>query len=93
MKRIEKKILPEYYMLVRHGQKNFELRKDEDDIQIDDVLILREWKDGRYTGRALEAKVAYVLRDCPQYGLMEGYCIIGLGSWIWIYDHYGRKTK
>lgn len=51
MKSIEKKILPKYFRAVRKGEKNFELRKDEDNAQTGDVLILMEWENGEYTGR------------------------------------------
>lgn len=77
MKTVEKKILPKYFQAVRNERKNFELRKDEDNIQPGDILILREWSDGQYTGRMEARKVMYVLRDVPEYGLMPGYCIIG----------------
>ncbi len=77
MKTVEKKILPKYFQVVRNERKNFELRKDEDNIQPGDILILREWSDGQYTGRMEARKVMYVLRDVPEYGLMQGYCIIG----------------
>ena len=40
MKTVEKKILPKYFQAVREEKKNFELRKDEDDVQPGDVLIL-----------------------------------------------------
>lgn len=76
---IRKKILPEYFDAVQKRQKNFELRKDVDDIQVDDTLILEEW-DGKYTGNFTERKVTYVLRNVPEYGLRDGYCIIG---WLW----------
>lgn len=58
---VRKKTLPEYFRAVRAREKNFEIRKDEDDIQVGTLLIL----------------VKYVLRDVPRYGLMPGYCIIG----------------
>ncbi len=77
MKTVEKKTLPKYFQTVRNERKNFELRKDEDNIQPGDILILREWNDGQYTGRMEARKVMYVLRDVPEYGLMPGYCIIG----------------
>lgn len=48
---MEKKILPKYFQEVREEKKNFELRKDEDDVQPGDVLILMEWENGEYTGR------------------------------------------
>lgn len=41
---MEKKILPKYFQAVREEKKNFELRKDEDDVQPGDVLILMEWE-------------------------------------------------
>ena len=42
MKEIRKKILPGYFEAVRTRDKNFELRKDEDDVQVGDRLCLRE---------------------------------------------------
>ncbi len=81
---VEKKILPEYFVEVDKGNKTFEIRKDEDNIQAGDFLILREW-DGEYTGNQVIREVTYVLRNCPEYGLMDGYCIIGMNclGWKW----------
>ncbi len=83
MKEVSKKILEKYFEDVKKGIKTFEVRKDEDDIQVGDILLLEEWKEGDiftsgYTGRCIRKRVKYVLRDIPQYGLQEGYCIIGL---------------
>ena len=77
MKTIEKKILPQHFQAVREEKKNFELRKDEDDVQQGDVLILMEWENGERTGRTEVRRIRYVLRNVPEYGLMQGYCIIG----------------
>lgn len=79
MKRIEKKILPEYFKDVCFWKKCFELRKDEDDIQVGDELVLKEWdaEKGLYTGNDVLRIVRYVLRNAPEYGLMDRYCIIG----------------
>lgn len=74
---IKKKILPEYFKDVQSGAKRFEIRKDEDDIQVGDVLELREWTGKEYTGETYICDVTYVLRNVPEYGLMDGYCIIG----------------
>ena len=76
MKTVRKKILPKYFWAVQAREKNFELRKDEDDIQVGDLLILQEW-DGTYTGNTVRRHVKYVLRNATGYGLMDGYCIIG----------------
>ncbi len=77
MKTVRKKILPKYFRAVRAREKNFEIRLDEDDIQVGDLLILEEW-DGFYTGQSVRRYVKYVLRDAAAFGLMPGYCII---SW------------
>ena len=76
MKTVRKKILPKYFDAVQGYRKNFELRKDEDNIQVGDELILEEW-NGEYTGNYTWRKVTYVLRNVPEYGLKDGYCIIG----------------
>ena len=79
MKAIRKKILPLYFDAVESRQKNFEIRKDDDDVQVGDKLVLGEWNEEQqhYTGRFVTRKVKYVLRNVPEYGLNEGYCIIG----------------
>lgn len=75
---IRKKILPKYFLAVELGYKNFELRKDEDDIQVGDDIILCEWEEDKgYSGASIRKTVKYVSRNVPEYGLMEGYCIIG----------------
>ncbi len=76
-KAVEKKILPEYFRSVVNGTKKFEIREDEDDLQICDVIILREWDGEKYTGREIKKDIDYVLRNVPEYGLMPGYVIFG----------------
>ena len=77
MKNVKKKILPKYFRDVCMGIKTFELRKDEDNIQPGDILDLQEWDGEKYTGRNVRCAVTYVLRNCPEYGLMDGFYIIG----------------
>jgi hypothetical protein len=78
MKEIYKKVLPEYYEAVKDGLMPFEIRKDDDCVEIGDILILQEWTGEEFTGYAIKRKVTYVLRNTPQFGLKKGYCIIGL---------------
>lgn len=74
----ELKILPEYYEKVNLWEKSFELRKDDRHYRVGDTLVLKEWKNGTFTDKEpLKRKIKYILRDCPEYGLMEGYCILG----------------
>lgn len=80
MKRHEIKILPKYSRLVvtpHGGVKRFELRKDDRNYQAGDTVTLREWDGQEYTGNEITVGIKYVLRDCPEYGLMDGYCIFG----------------
>ena len=74
----ELKIQPKYYKMVKWGIKNFELRKDDRDYQVGDIVILQEYENGEYTGKEIKyLTIRYILRDCPEYGLKEGYCILG----------------
>ena len=74
----ELKILPEYYEEVKAGNKNFELRKNDRDYMVHDTLRLRAWENGEYLDKApLERTIRYILQDCPEYGLMDGYVILG----------------
>jgi len=75
VKIIEKKILPEYYEAVDKGVKTCELRKDDSDYCVGDILILREYRDTQYTGRRLCVKITYILRNCG-FGLQDGYAIL-----------------
>lgn len=73
----ELKILPEYYEEVKAGNKNFELRKNDRDYMVHDTIRLRAW-DGRYLDKApLDRTIKYMLTNCPEYGLMDGYVILG----------------
>jgi len=73
------KILPKYYRHLNYS-KRFELRRDDRDYQVGDRIQLQEYENGVYTGRSMRFEITYVLRNCPEYGLMDGFCIIGLGD-------------
>jgi len=64
MKRVEKKIWPEYFQQILDDKKTFELRLNDFEIKEGDVLFLREWDPAKkdYTGRWLEKDVGYVGR-------------------------------
>ena len=81
MKGHDLKIWPEFYQLVIDDIKPFEIRKNDRDFQVGDIIHLREWrKDSGFTGRSSRWQIRYVLLQAP--GLMPGYCILGLyGPW------------
>ena len=75
----ELKISPKYFEDVKANKKNFELRKDDRDFKVGDLITLREYDNGQYTGRAIiNIPIGYILRDCPEHGLKDGYCILGI---------------
>lgn len=73
----ELKILPKYFDEVAYRRKNFEIRKADRPYKEGDVLILREWENGQYTGREIQKEIGYIFRGTGEYGVAEGYCILG----------------
>lgn len=64
-KRIVKKILPEYFQDIIDGKKKYELRLNDFDIELGDILVLEEYTSSdigirKATGRVLEKKVNYL---------------------------------
>lgn len=73
------KISPKYFYDVCYSSKRFELRKDDRDYKVGDTLLLEEYDNGKYTGRCFspDKPIQYILRDCEEYGLKKGYCVLG----------------
>lgn len=57
------------------GRKDFELRKNDRDYRVGDVLELTEFKAGMGTGRICRKEVTCILDGFT--GLEDGYCIMG----------------
>ncbi len=74
------KILPQYFEDVQAGKKNFEIRQNDRDFKVGDILVLKEYENGKYTGRIVKRKVNYILYGDKPFtlGLAKGYCILGL---------------
>lgn len=70
------KILPEYYHAIEQGKKSFEVRFNDRNYQVNDILHLQEWTGGEYTGREMEVEVTYLLDD-PNY-CKDGYVIMAI---------------
>lgn len=76
----ELKIKSEHFQAVCDGRKKAELRKDDRGYKVGDVLWLKEVDGDKFTGRELAVQVTHILRNCPEYGLADGYCILSIGS-------------
>ncbi len=78
------KTVQPYFGDVKSGSKPFEIRFNDRNYQVGDTLVLEEWNSTGsaftegYTGQLVRKSVTYVLKDCPQYGLQDGYCILGI---------------
>jgi len=74
---IELKTLPEYFSAVATDLKRFEVRRDDRNYAVGDILILREFDGLNYTGRKLSVKITYILRG-GVYGVAEGYVVLSI---------------
>lgn len=66
----------QYYVQIENGNKTFEVRFNDRDFNVGDILHLEETIDGAYTGNILMKEVSYILND-PKY-CKEGYVVLGL---------------
>ena len=60
--KIEKKVWPKYFQKILDGDKTFELRLNDFEINQGDNLLLKEWdpETKEYTGREINKEVGYV---------------------------------
>lgn len=68
-----------YYQLILCGIKDWELRKNDRDFKVGDLLILEEYlpEFKSYTGNSLKKKIEHIFQE-NEFGLKKGYCILGL---------------
>lgn len=83
------KCVPSQFEAVLSGEKPWEFRENDRDFMVGDELVLREWDpasprcgsrrkgDEKYTGRAIRARVVYVLHG-GRFGIPAGFCIMTL---------------
>jgi hypothetical protein len=72
------KTINPYFNDVKSGNKTFEIRKNDRDFKVGDLLLLQEYHRGEFTGEAFWRVITYVLSDAEQFGLKDGYVILGI---------------
>lgn len=74
--RHELKILPEFFEDVILGFKTFEIRKNDRDYKVGDIVFLNEFDGEKMTGRWTERLITYV----TDYEQKEGYVVFSIIS-------------
>lgn len=59
------KTWPPFYHYVENHQKTFEIRKDDRDYKVGDILILQEYHNGAYTGKECKREVTFIISMFP----------------------------
>lgn len=79
MKHSLKTIQP-YFNQVGDDLKTFEIRKTDRPYRVGDTLILQEYDPvlETYSGKQISREVTSVLINAPDFGLMDGYCIMSI---------------
>lgn len=74
------KILPEYFEAVLSGVKTFEIRFNDRNYAVGDILVLREFDSysGQYTGRKVRKTISFLLDDFRF--LKNGYVCLALSN-------------
>ena len=76
------KTWPNFFQVTLEGIKTFDVRKNDRDFKVGDVLILQEWFpppnfQGVYSGRNLARTVTYVFPG-GQFGIADDYVVLGV---------------
>lgn len=67
MKTHELKIKPEYFRDVVRGIKTFEVRQNDRNFGVGDIITLREFENDKFLGNFVNVEIVYILDD-------EEYC-------------------
>ena len=78
MKLHELKIKDEYFKEVLRENKTFELRKNDRDYRVGDLIHFVDIDGNPSYNEKLVFQITYVLKDVPEYGLDKDYCILGI---------------
>lgn len=71
------KTWPDYFNDVWVGYKGFELRQNDRNFKLGDLVLLQEYDPEKkeYTRREVKGLISYLLVDVQAFGLKEGYAI------------------
>jgi hypothetical protein len=66
------KCWPEWFEPIKSGDKTAELRLNDRDYKVGDILVLREYEPNKdiYTGRVCSRRVTHVVHGCGSVGVI-----------------------
>lgn len=72
----ELKIWPKYYRAVIARLKKFEIRENDRNFKVGDVIHLKEFEPTTklFTGRECDVMITYMIEEAP--GMNPGYCLM-----------------
>ena len=75
----ELKTWTEFYDDILSGFKTFDVRKNDRDFQIGDIVCFMDWdkEKDEYLGSKTRYKISYILYG-GQFGIEQGYCVLGI---------------
>lgn len=82
------KCWPEPYAALERGDKRHEVRRNDRNYKVGDVLVIREWQPatglrvdgGKYTGRQRMMRVTYITKP-GTFGLPADVCVLSLAAY------------
>ncbi len=76
------KTWPTPFQGLKRGEKTFEIRKNDRDFAVGDILVLEEYdpQSETYSGDSLVREVSYLLTATPDefFGVKAGYCVMAV---------------
>lgn len=87
------KCFDRWFAEVTTGLMPFEIRRNDRNYEVGDLIELNETRDAGYTGRAALFRITFVLTSegFPD-GIKDGYAVLGIEPVTGVYDDYGRQT-
>ena len=72
----ELKISPSNFNMVVKGDMTFQIRKHDREFFEGDIIFLKEYKEGSFTGRTIPCKINLILTHTD--GLQCGFCLLNI---------------
>lgn len=84
-----------FFVMVLKGLKTFELRLNDRDFQVGDMVTLREYnnKTKRYSGREITFEISYMLHLSDWFGADNKFVIMGFKSFEYQPVFKARRKK